>query len=268
MLKSFENYLRYSERSENTIKNYLADINQFARTNNIETAGYEQVISWLQGFDKPATKNRKLTSLKTFYEWAVDNKGFAANPAAKIDAVKVRNRRENYVTRDDYAESKKSVDRNYKYAARDVMIIDLLYNCGLRVFELSNIKMSDIDFNNQSINIIGKGNKPATIFLNDNAMNSLNKWVEQRSEIGKDSNYLLVTKTSDKMSVRGIQKMIEKYSGTHCHAFRHGFASTLINERNVSLPVVQKLMRHSNAQTTARYIHVNDDAQRAAVNLI
>lgn len=272
-IRDFIAYCQYQNRSNNTIISYLTDLIQFELYigKDILDAKYEDIISWLGTIENPATSNRKLMTLKSFYSWTTDNARLTnINIAKNISSVKYRQEERDYVERNEYTEIRKSLmNRNYKYANRDILIIDLLFNCGLRVAELVSLNVSDFNMEDKSFYVIGKGNKKRIAFMNDNVFNSLNKWLEDRAGlVSNNTDALLPTKTSDRMSVRAVQKFVNKYADTHPHAFRHGLASLMINERNVSLPIVAKTLGHSSTKVTERYVHVNNDAMRNAANMI
>jgi integrase/recombinase XerC len=225
-------------------------------------------------FDAATTKNRKISTIKSFYSWATTvSKSVKLNPTDGLSAVKVPQREMDYITGDEKQEVVSTLeDRNYKYNSRDIVIVEMLYNCGLRVSELSDVRVEDIDVLDRSFRVIGKGNKERFCFINETAYQAINIWLIDRKNILKkekreDSGFLLITKTSDKMSVRGIEKFISKFSDSHPHAFRHGFGSVLA-DKGINLKVIQDLMGHSSVTTTQRYIHTSTDARRSAVNAI
>lgn len=261
-IESFINYCKFRNLSDNTIVNYRIDLEQFVSVTphfpHI-TSSFE-VTNWLAGFSSQATISRKLSSLKSFYRWAVDVARIVSdNLVLNIDSPKIPRREMDYVKKDEYLGVINSLeDRNYKYNSRDKMMFDIMFNCGLRISELVSLRIGDFNFDTNTFNVIGKGNKERVCYMNKTVVASVKNWLEDiekyRLKSSKNTDYLLNTKVSDQMSVRAAQFIVEKFAKTHAHAFRHGFCTEMVNN-NVNLAVVAKLAGHESFNTTRRYVH-------------
>lgn len=267
MIKGFEDYCIFREFADNTINNYKIDIGQFLShlgNNGVEDVTSSDIIAWLSKFNSAATKARKLSSLKTFFTWLnkVERK-ISINPVENIQTPKIPKRHVNYVKKEEYfGVTEKLEDRNYKYNNRDIFLFDLLFNCGLRISEAVSLDIRQIKPNEKKFSIVGKGNKERTVYMNDTVIDSLSIWLKDREKLlnekGTSSNAVFITKTSDRLSVRGAQKIVESKAETNAHAFRHGFCTELA-KKGVNSAIIGALAGHQSPNTTARYIHAADE---------
>ena len=147
---------------------------------------------------------------------------------------------------------------------RDRAIIYILTYAGLRVDELSNLKLTDIDLDLKRIRIVGKGMKVRTVPISNTLMAEIQDWLAFRAEMAnqkphvEDSPYVFYSQRSPKFTVRGIQTMIENYSLPNKrltpHMFRHTFCKWMLKATNNDIEKVRRLAGHSNISTTARYL--------------
>ena len=142
--------------------------------------------------------------------------------------------------------------------------MELLYATGVRVSELVNIKIDDIDINNKSIYVIGKGNKERVVFFNDVCKKYIEKFINDSKEVRKD-NYLIINNNGKQITTRGIRLIIDKIihetsiiKKIHPHTLRHTFATHLLNN-GCDLLTVQELLGHSSISTTGIYTHVTTE---------
>ena len=159
------------------------------------------------------------------------------------------------------------------YEYRNRLILEMLFATGLRVSELSNIKIKDIDFSEREIKIMGKGSKERFVFYNKECAIVLDSYLKEcRSKLlnGKDSEYLFINHLGDKLTDRGIILIIDKIVKKSCikskvspHTFRHTFATMLLNE-GCNIKSVQELLGHSSLGTTGIYTHLTNDEVRLA----
>jgi len=146
---------------------------------------------------------------------------------------------------------------------RDRLIIEMLYATGVRVSELVNIKINDIDFNNKRIIVCGKGNKERIVYYGDYAEEVLYEYLDSREH--NKENYLFVNNRNDKLTERGVRYIIERIMSdlsikTHVtpHVLRHTFATNMLNN-GCDIKVVQELLGHSSLKTTEVYTHVTNE---------
>ena len=148
---------------------------------------------------------------------------------------------------------------------RDKLIIEILYSTGIRVSELVNIKVKDIDFENKSIRIFGKGKKERIVLFGDQALKLINVYLDQR---GFTNEYLILNNRGNKITTRGVDLIIHKNSlksglknKITPHTMRHTFATHMLND-GANLLTVQELLGHENLKTTQVYTHVSNERLR------
>lgn len=273
--------------AQNTIISYTNDIKSFLKEMSLEPTDYvmtADIRKWISTMLNPpegkalavSTINRRLNSLRSYYTWAVRNNKLQRNPMLEIQDLKSADEESEkimWLTGDEFEEllqilrrkpvKSRGVNPEEKYR-RDRMIIYLLTYAGLRVNELSNLRIADIDLVMKRIRIVGKGMKVRTIPISNILLAELQDWLMFRGEMAKNkpyvdhSPYVFYSQRSPKFTVRGIQTMIEGYSLSNKrltpHMFRHTFCKWMLKATNNDIEKVRRLAGHSNVATTSRYL--------------
>ena len=233
---------------------------------------------------KPATLARKTASIRMFFKYLCNKmKRIPNNPAQDLESPKIGRRLPKYLTLE---ESKKLLNTikepepkthgNHDNSIRDFAIITLFLNCGMRLSELTGINMSDIDFENNKLNVIGKGNKERTIYLNKACMKAINAYLEVRAHDSvkfNSRNALFLSEQRQRISNRTVQYIVKqelkaagidsnKYS---VHKLRHTAATLMYKYGEVDIRALQELLGHESIATTQIYTHVDNDQVRSAV---
>ena len=230
---------------------------------------------------KAATRARKISTIRIFFSYLsqkakiIDN-----NPAQNIETPKKEKRMPRYLTLDD---SKKllnvTMDENDENKERDYAIITIFLNWGLRLSELVGINISDINFDDYKLNVIGKGNKERTIYLNKACVNAIRAYLDVRPKVAikvDDKNSqkaLLLSKRHERISNRTVQYIVDKElrkagldtSKYSTHKLRHTAATLMYQYGNVDIRALQELLGHESIATTEIYTHVNNQQARNAV---
>ncbi len=248
--------------------------------NKIQLADIHAYISYMATNLKssPATRARKISSIRIFFKYLsskaklIDN-----NPALDLETPKLGKRMPKYLSLDD---SKKLLDvtinTDSRNNVRDYAIITLFLNCGMRLSELVNINIKDIDFSESKMTVIGKGNKERTIFLNKACLKAVNDYLSVRphDSVKSDSrDALFLSERKERISNRMVQQIVKnelqkagldtrKYS---THKLRHTAATLMYQYGNVDIRALQELLGHESISTTEIYTHVNDERVRDAV---
>ena len=273
-VKSFLNYLKvYKNYSELTIKNYYNDLTEFSLyiKKDLTRVKKEDIKSYLKYlFDKDnsnRTVSRKISTLKSFYKYLKENDVIKSSPALIIKYPKADKKLPNFVHYNEL-ESMINATKKDTFYERDDSIIELMYATGVRVSELVNIKLDDIDFETNSIRILGKGSYMRTVYFGEYARDAIFKYMNGlRIKLlnGKESEYLFLNKNGNNITTRGIQKIIDKIvSETEVktkvspHTLRHTFATHLL-DNGCDLRSVQELLGHKNINTTEVYTHVTSE---------
>ena len=229
---------------------------------------------------KAATRARKISTIRVFFKYLSQKTTLITeNPAQNLETPKQDKRIPKYLSLDD---SKKLLDvtanedKDNRNKERDFAIITLFLNCGMRLSELVGINIKDINFSDCKLNVIGKGNKERTIYLNKACMNAIHSYLVVRPKEGirwnaKDA--LFLSERRERISNRTVQYTVEKelkragldtkkYS---VHKLRHTAATLMYQYGNVDIRALQELLGHESISTTEIYTHVNNEQVREAV---
>lgn len=277
-MKYVDLFLSYLENEKNyselTIINYRKDLFEFydfLNEKDLKLVVKEDIKNYLKElFDsnnKSSTVSRKISTLKSFYKF-MKLKGYVSiNPAVNIKYPKKEKNLPNYVPYNEL-EDILSVSKSGDFGERNNLIIELLYSTGVRVSELVNIKLSDIDYEERKIRILGKGSYERFVFYGDVAEDLLNKYINNlRCKLldGKTSDFLFLNKNGDKITTRGIAKIIDNIihetsikTKVSPHTLRHTFATHLL-DNGCDLRSVQEMLGHKNINSTEVYTHVSSE---------
>ncbi len=235
---------------------------------------------------KPATLARKTASIRVFFKYMCNKtKRISVNPAQDLESPKIGKRLPKYLTLDQSKELLKTVANtennaghgNHDNSERNFAMITILLNCGVRLSELVGMNISDIDFENNKLNVIGKGNKERTIYLNKACINAINEYlaVRPRDGVKFDSrDALFLSEQKKRISRRTVQYVvkeelkltgIEKSDKYSVHKLRHTAATLMYKYGNVDIRALQELLGHESISTTEIYTHVDSEQIRNAV---
>lgn len=260
--KVLEEYLIYINNvknySQNTIKSYNSDIKHYFE--NTESVG--EFSSYLKHLNKnkysKTSINRKITSIRTFLSWAVDNNYFNQNQIKIVNNLKVEKKLPNVLTSSYINRLLDNLPESSEKDIRDKAILELMYSSGLRVSEVSNLTSNSINKNN-SIRVLGKGSKERVLPMTKRAYISTKKYIETsrpKFENDKSKNYLFLGVRGGQLSDREIRRIVKFRTGTFPHSIRHTFATHLL-EGGADLRIVQELLGHNDPSTTQIYTHVS-----------
>ena len=280
-INNFIEYLKYQRNySDFTCNNYKKDLNEynsFILNNkiNYKNMDYndakEYVIYLNKKNDAKSTISRKLSSLRTFYKYLVLNNKVKSNPFLLVSSPKKEKRIPKFINYNNMEEILNVPNIKTKEGQRERVILEVLYASGVRVSELVNIKLKDIDFSNKNILIFGKGSKERLVSFGDYALEYINLYLKEGRNLlldGVKSDYLIVGKKSEKLTTRRVEQIIDdiikrtsiKLNITP-HMFRHTFATHLL-DNGCDLPVVQELLGHASLSSTEIYTHVSNEHLR------
>ena len=158
-------------------------------------------------------------------------------------------------------------------SVRDYCILTLFLNCGIRLSELIGINISDIDFTENKMRVLGKGNKERMIYLNKACLNALNEYIPIRSQqVGTDEKALFISKQKKRISKRRVQQIVENAlkaaglsgKGITTHKLRHTAATLMYQYGDVDILTLKEVLGHSSISTTEIYTHLSNDVVRDA----
>jgi integrase/recombinase XerC len=273
MITSFLNYLSLEKKySQYTIIAYKNDLNSFQlfcdeKFNNqqISNVNYSQIRSWIVSMVESnisnRTINRKLSSLKSFYKFLQKINQIKLNPLINHQPLKIAKKVQvPFSEKEILAVLTAHIDDDFE-AARNLLIVEIFYATGIRRSELINIKISDIDFSNETVKILGKRNKERYIPLLKRIQINIKNYLKYRSKIKTKESYLFVTKKGKKLYDTLVYRIINNYFSNVSskvkkspHIIRHTFATHLLNE-GADLNAVKELLGHSSLASTQIYTH-------------
>lgn len=272
-------------RDLNLLYKYLLDKYDFTKELLINEISKFELAEFLADIileddNSPVTRNRKLYSIRSFFNYLVRYDYLDNNPTLAIEASKTEVRAEPiYLKLDD---AKKYVDiiskTNSINKKRDLAIIKLFLYGGLRVSELVNLDLDNIDFLDKSVKFYGKGNKERSLPLHDDVIYSIRDYLPERAEVKlkelEAKRALFLSRKGRRINVRTVQLMVKKYArlagvknykNITPHKLRHTFASILYN-RTKDIKIIQELLGHSSISTTQIYTHTDIEEKKKAID--
>ncbi len=274
-LSDYLEYLKYQKNySDETIHSYSIDIEEFldyinSECINICEVGYDVVKAWLIHLDekknKSTTVSRKISSLRGFYKYLINNKVIDSNPFSLVSLPKKERHLPRFFYYNELEEMFQVPRLNTALGQRDRLLLEMLYATGVRVSELVNIKVSDI--NGEEIKVLGKGNKERIVEFGDYAESILELYLNEgyKHLNIKKSEYLFLNNRGGKLTTRGVRYILDNIINKTTidkkispHMLRHTFATHLLNE-GCDLLTVQELLGHESLTATSIYTHITND---------
>lgn len=262
-------YLEYLELekglSQNTIDAYRRDLSDFAQNlEDIHTINRMNINAYVRTLRErklaPTSVIRKVASLRGFFKWATSSGILEKNPAATLEQPKTPQRLPKVV-------SVKEIDEmlHNNLTPLEHVMMELLYSCGLRVSELVNLKLNDIDLSSKYVRCFGKGSKERIIPIGEQAKTMLKEYFPTRDLLIKKYNLttknLLIKDNGHFVTRQDVYNFIHAqgkliHKNISPHTLRHSFATHLL-ENGADLRVVQELLGHSDVSTTQLYTHIS-----------
>jgi integrase/recombinase XerC len=271
---SFLDYLNYEKKySKHTIISYQNDLQQFNEFINpeqepqdLKEINFQLIRLWISTLveNKISAKsiNRKLSTLKSFFKYLQRQKIIDVNPMSKLTGPKIPKRLPVFIDESDMHSlfNELKFEPNFN-GLRDKLILDLLYQTGIRRSEISSLKEIDIDNQNNTIKVLGKRNKERIIPISIELKRNLNDYISVKQKQNLTNDFLLVTDKGDKMNDQAIYQIVKKYLSMITsiqkkspHILRHTFATHLLNN-GADINAVKDLLGHANLSATQVYTH-------------
>jgi len=271
-IPAFLNYLQYEKRySVHTIVAYKTDLTQYATylTKQYESlllaAEVSMIRSWMMTIIESGCSqrslNRKLSSLRQFYKYLLNNDLIESNPMLRIVSLKTDKVLPSYISKEDMVTllDTSKFPRDY-VGLRDRMIIELFYSTGIRLSELINLNISDIDFINKQVKVFGKRSKERIIPLLDSCLERLRNYLKTyKTQFNADSNCLFLTEAGNVLYPKLVYRIVNSYLSDVTgvkqkspHILRHAFATHMLND-GADLNAIKEILGHSSLTSTQIY---------------
>jgi len=275
-IENFVDYLRFERLlSPNTIQSYRRDLNKFKdylkdkKIADLENITHENIVLFLESLYKSQREtsvSRILSTLRTFYRYLVRSDNIVKNPFSKIKNPKLQKKHIDILNQEEAVKFLDSIPTATYFQLRNKAMFELLYSCGMRVSEIVNLRLPNVDLDEDLIRFFGKGNKERIIPVGETAKNFLIKYLRAgRPNIEGEykNDFVFINKKGGKISRQGFWKILKKYADSlnlnkniYPHIFRHSFATHML-EKGADLRIVQELLGHSSISTTEIYTNLD-----------
>ena len=309
-LKQFLTYLRVvKDKGERTEEAYYFDIRIFLRflkiKGGLSNVNFEDIgiadtplelvlsvtltdayefLKWLKDErnNSSVARARKVTAIRQFYSYLTNKMNLMEkNPLEELETPKIHKALPKYLTLsqsqallDSVGSDPKARIDVQKNTVRDYCILTLFLNCGMRLSELCALNTKDINFENKTIRLFGKGRKERIIYLNDSCLDALNKYLAIRNTENLQTDALFISNRDKRISKRRVQNLVEKAickaglsnTGVTTHKLRHT-AATLMYSNGVDTLVLKDVLGHESIATTEIYTHLSNDKLKEAAEM-
>lgn len=278
-ITEFLTYLKIDKKySLNTINAYKNDLEKYykymqSKKKNIDDITKKEIEGYLKYLNEEklsmSTISHNISTIRSFYKFLAIDKNLKNNPIELIELPKLKKRIPKVLSEEDI-NNLLTIKCNNNFDIRNKAMLELMYSTGVRVSELVNLTIYDIDLTEDIIKVFGKGSKERIVPLGDMALDSLKDYLKVRKEMLKKENndYLFLNNHGKKLTRQGFFKIIknlakEKNIKTEFspHTLRHSFASHLL-KYGADLRSIQELLGHSDLATTQIYTHIENDTKK------
>lgn len=282
-ISSFQDFIKFEKRySTHTIRAYKDDLEHFSQflksqfeVDRVDQINASMIRTWMAAFATqqvlPRSINRKVSTLKSFFKYCLIKQWLEVSPAKTIQVLKTKKRLPTYVEQDQMENLLRNDFFPDDFDGRmDYLVMVVLYQTGMRVSELVNLKDTQIDLSRSQIKVLGKGNKERVIPIGNGLRAIIKHYIEERNAINIDdsSKLLLMNSKHKHPTARQLYSIVKKYLSfittadkKSPHVLRHSFA-THLTSNGAELNAVKELLGHSSLAATQVYTHNSIDRLR------
>lgn len=287
-------------KSELTVEGYLIDIRTFLRyiiymnslddinfneipiknfnVNQLENISLQKIYEYIYFLQDDRKNNektisRKISSLKSLYKYLTKNVMLLKNdPTVNLELPKLKKSLPKYLTLEQSKNLLDSTFDNSVYSLRDYCIITLFLNCGMRLSELVGLNLSDIDFTDSKMKLLGKGNKERYIYFNSACNESLIEYIKSRENCINDPDAVFLSRKNRRISRRRVEQIVDNAlkksglsgQGYSVHKLRHTAATLMYQHGNVDTLTLKEILGHKSIATTEIYTHLSSEILKNA----
>lgn len=291
-------------KSERTLESYYIDLRIFLRYIKLtkgevrpDTPMKDITISdipieWVRDFSKldilnylsyvatdrgntAKTRHRKLASLKVFYKCLYRDLNLIPNdPTKDIDYPKMHEHLPKFLTLNDSIKLLENMNKDDPYYYRDYCIITLFLNCGMRLSELVGLNLQDVNLDERTMRLLGKGDKERIIHINDACADSIVQYVSERGVSPVEPDALFLSKRGTRITNRRVQQIVDNAlrdsnldnQGYSTHKLRHTAATLMYQHGNVDTLILKEILGHKSISTTEIYTHISNESVKEAMD--
>jgi integrase/recombinase XerC len=263
---------KFSEFADKELgKDYqIGDIDQYtikAYMQFLADTGYKRANSAI-------SRGRKLATIKSFFKYLISEDKVKLNPASQVKMPKVQRKEPSYLTEQEYKRLLRVVKNNATryFKQRDMAIVTMLLGMGLRLSELVELNVGDVNFEEGSVKVTRKGNQERILPANDGVMIAIQRYLKTRKQTDAQDP-LFLSKRNQRIDSGSVWHLVKKYlkqaqiekDKLSPHTLRHTFATMLLRNGE-NLITIKELLSHRNLRTTERYLHINGEELKTAVS--
>lgn len=286
-IKGFQNYLKLEKSlSANSIEAYTRDIGRLReyaeiqlpilKPDNIVLNDLRLFIGWINELGMiPSTQARILSGIKAFYKFMLIEDMVTSDPSELLESPRIQRKLPDTISYDEINALIASIDQSKPDGPRNKAMIEMLYSCGLRVSELTELKLSNLYLDIEFIKVTGKGNKERLVPVSNTAIKALQLWLDYgrvHAKVNKgEEDIVFLGRRGTRLTREFIFMLIKKLAAgiglkkkISPHTFRHSFATHLI-EGGADLRAVQEMLGHESITTTEIYTHLDRDYLKSTI---
>ena len=277
--RRYRTYIKLEKRlSENTVESYMRDLRQFAHfilrqydvaPRKVAGTMIERYMAWLYEHGREKTSQaRCLCGIRSFFNFLLVSDQIETSPAEFVDTPKFGRQLPDILTTDEIDRIIATIEMRSTKGLRDSAMLEVLYSCGLRVSELTSLRLSDLFFGEGYIRVIGKGDKQRLVPISNAARDKIQLYLEERRSARSGEEVVFLNNRGGQLTrvmvftilKRAVERAgIDKHISPH--TFRHSFATHLL-EGGASIRQVQEMLGHESILTTEIYTHLDSDHLR------
>lgn len=278
LASNFKNWLKYELGSaENTVMAYVQDITDYMEfiAADLTECGAEELVKYMTHLRKKGagieTVQRRLSGISRFYDFLIMERILTSNPVGFISKPAKWEKLPVFLNFDEVEKLIAAPDETSALGCRDRAVFETLYSTGMRISELTGLKVQDIDMNRGIMKVTGKGSKQRLVPMYDRLTDRMKIYIEVRHTSlvkERDEGWLFLSRNGRKLNREYVWMMIKKYceragikKNVSPHTLRHSFATHLLTN-GADLRTIQIFLGHSDLSTTQRYTQVTDDRAR------
>lgn len=277
-IRVFFRYLIYMDSASDVEFNKI-DIRNFD-VKILENVNLHKIYEYIYYLHDERNNNdktvaRKISSIKSLFKYLTKQVGLIQNdPTLNLELPSLKKSLPKYLSLSESQALLEQAANSPINSPRDYCIVTLFLNCGMRLSELVGINISDIDFTEKKVRILGKGNKERMVYLNDACINAIHEYIDSRENSLTDPQALFLSKKGGRISRRRVEQIVEQMlrqcglsgKGLSVHKLRHTAATLMYQYGNVDTLTLKEILGHKSIATTEIYTHLSNDILKKAAD--